>query len=224
MKEIKKHQILLSVISILTFVISAIGVSFAYFTTTMEGTPADISATTATVGSITFEDGAEFESATDVEPSWNAEKSFTISVSPSDVSQTVHVGLDYTNGLHDFWYYLYDTPAPTDGSVDTRTAIKTGIVPVNDTSMIPLPGQEASSEPKVVSNLHLLKLDFPVSTEIQTKKYYLKLEFKETGVVQNESQARVFSGVLSVQVGDNTGAKDMYFTDGYTSGTPNLPS
>lgn len=224
MKINRKHEILLSVLSILTFIATAIGVSFAYFTTEIEGTAANVGATSAIIGSINFDDGAEFESAVDVEPGWSAEKSFTITVAPSDVSQIVHVGLDYTNGLHDFYYYLYDTPAPTDGSVDNRTAIKTGIVPVNDTSVIPLPGMEESQEPKTVSNLPLLKLDFPISTETQTSKYYLKLEFKETGVVQNESQARVFSGIFNVQIGDSNGAKDIYYTTGFESGTPNIPS
>lgn len=223
MKMIKKHEILLSVISILTFIVTVIGVSFAYYTTNMEGTPANVGATSAVIGSINFDDGAEFNNAVDIEPSWSAEKSFTITVSPSDVSQTVHVGLDYSNGLHDFYYYLYDTPAPTDGSVDNRTAIKTGIVPVNDYSVIPLPGQEDSSEPKTVSYLHLLKLDFPVRTETQTSKYYLKLEFKETGVVQNESQARTFNGIFNVQVGDNNGPKDMYYTTGAEGGTSVKP-
>ena len=45
--NVKKYEIIISILTILTVLATAVGVSVAYFTSSMTGTPADINTTTA---------------------------------------------------------------------------------------------------------------------------------------------------------------------------------
>ncbi len=85
----------------MTVLVTAVGVSFAYFTDGISGTEGAISSTTASIGSVTFDGGQDFSMSTEIEPGWSATKTFSIEVSPSVVDQVIYIRLDYVNGFKD---------------------------------------------------------------------------------------------------------------------------
>ena len=91
----KNQEILISVVSILTIIVAVVGVTFSYFTTKMTGTAGTTALTTAKVGNITFDGGNDLTNASDIEPGDTFDKTFSISVPATDVSNTV-----YKNGLY----------------------------------------------------------------------------------------------------------------------------
>ena len=92
MSKDTKRNIIMSIGIVL---ISAIGFTFAYFTTSMTGTSGIVNFNTGKVGKITFDGGVDFTTAEDIEVlPWSESKIFTITAAPSTVSQTVYVYMD----------------------------------------------------------------------------------------------------------------------------------
>ena len=133
MKE-KNQKILLSVVSILTIIVAVIGVTFSYFTTKMTGSGTSGTVTTAKVGNITFNGGNDLTNASDIEPGDTFDKTFSISVPATDVSNTVNIRMDYTNEFQDLQWSIKGTGANTDvitGTIPT-TSTKTTVTLVTN--------------------------------------------------------------------------------------------
>lgn len=103
MGENKGQTIFLSVIGIATLLVAIIGATFAYFTTTMTGEAADVTAQTAKLGSATFTAEGVTASNTEILPGWTSgAKTVTVSLGESDYDVQYSCTLDVTsNGITD---------------------------------------------------------------------------------------------------------------------------
>lgn len=191
----KRYEIMLSVITILTVIVTSVGVTFAYFTTGISGTAANVDVTTTRVGGVTFDGGSDFTTATDIEPGWKESKTFTITVAPSNYEQTVYVKMKYTNGM----------PHLTCKVSDVANGAKGDVV---------LDSSETESTAVLVEKV------FAPSDSIQTVSYTLTMELPETGENQNTSQGKEFDGLLFAELG----SKDLYFNDDNPNGTTTKPT
>lgn len=196
MKE-KNQEILLSVVSILTIIVAVIGVTFSYFTTKMTGSGTSGTVTTAKVGNITFDGGNDLTNASDIEPGDTFEKTFSISVPATDVSNTVYIRMDYTNTFTDLEWSIKGTGANTD--------VITGKIP--------------TTEPKITVTLVTNKI--PASSTAQTYNYTLTITLPNLDKNQDYDQGKTFSGTLYADLGKDV---DMiYYNNTYPSGTTTKP-
>ena len=189
----KKYELALGVITIFTVIVTAVGVSFAYFTATMTGTPADVSGSSATVGGITFDGGADFTTADEIEPNWSEEKTFTITAAPSDKDQTILVKLKYTNNMPDLNCVVGEISDGAKGDIEINFS-----------------GEETT--------VVLVEKIFPASTTTQTATYTLTMSLPETGKNQNASQGKTFDGLLFAELSGG-----MYYNADNPNGTNILP-
>lgn len=191
----KRYEIMLSVITILTVIVTSVGVTFAYFTTDISGTPAKVEATTTKIGGVTFDGGSNFTTANEIEPGWSESKTFTITVAPSDNEQTVYVKIKYTNGMPDLTCNVTDVANGAKGNVSLDST-----------------GTEATSI--------LVEKVFAPSDTVQSITYTLTMALPETGENQNTSQGKEFNGLLFAELGNN----GLYFNDENPSGTATKPT
>lgn len=191
----KKYEIVLSVLTIMTVLVTAVGVSFAYFTGSIEGNPGDVVISTSTIGGVTFDGGSDFVASTDIEPGWKESKTFSITVAPSVVEQTVYIKLDYTNDMPEL---TAKVDSVSDGAVGTLVLDSTG-------------------EKKSYT---IVSKTFPASNEAQSVTYTLTMELPETGVVQNQNQGKTFSALLYADLGES----DIYYNDQNPNGTTQRPT
>lgn len=208
----KKYEIALSVIGILTVIVTSIGATFAYFTTSMTGTAADVNVTTDVIGGVTFDGGADFTTSMDIEPGWRESKTFTITVAPSNYEQTVYVKMDYTNGFRDLIASVENVSDGAKGSLNLQTPVGE----FNEKGEVLGDDSDAS-----VTGLVLVEKTFPASSEAQTVTYTLSMELlNKVDVNQNYDQGKEFSAVLYAQMAN----ENLYYTHSSPSGTPNKPS
>lgn len=191
----KRYEIMLSVITILTVIVTSVGVTFAYFTTGISGNAADVSATTSKIGGVTFDGGSDFTTASEIEPGWTESKTFTISVAPSDSEQTVYVKMTYTNGMPDLTCNVSDVSNGAKGDISLDS---TGV----ETTAI------------------LVEKTFAPSDDIQTITYTLTMALPETGENQNASQGKEFDGLLFAEFG----SQNLYFNNDNPNGTTTKPT
>ena len=86
MGDNKGQTIFLSVIGIATLLVAIIGATFAYFATTMSGEAANVGATTATVGGVSFVAEPVAENNTAILPGWTSTaKTITVTTTPTEV-------------------------------------------------------------------------------------------------------------------------------------------
>ena len=191
----KKYEIFLSVITIMTVLVVAVGVTFAYFTGEMSGNPADVVTNTTEIGGVTFDGGSDFTASTNIEPGWKESKTFSITVAPSLVEQTVYIKLDYTN----------DMPELT-AKVDNVSSGAIGTIILDST------GTDQTST--------IVTKTFQPSDVSQTITYTLTMELPETGVIQNQNQGKQFKALLYAELG----ATDLYYNNDNPSGTTTKPT
>ncbi len=193
----RKHEIILVVLTIATVIVTVIGVTFAYFTAKMNttGEPV-INVGSANVGVIKFDGGADFKTATNIEPSWKETKTFTITSSASDATRPIKIKLMYTNTMP--------------GLVASVTSETEGSGAVGEIEL------DSSGEQK---DIVIVDKSFPPSESETVITYSLTMELPETSVNQNESQGKKFDGTLYV---DTTGST-LYYNDTYKEGTTKLP-
>lgn len=190
----KRYEIFLSVITIMTVLVTAVGVSFAYFTGGIEGTDGSIVSSTAIIGGVTFDGGSDFTASTNIEPGWKESKTFSITVAPSVVEQTVYIKLDYTNDMPELTAKVDDV---SNGAIGTIVLDSTG----------------TSQTATIVSKT------FPASDQSQTLTYTLTMELPETGVVQNQNQGKTFSALLYADLGES----EIYYNEQNQDGTTVKP-
>lgn len=97
MGENKGQTIFLSVIGIATLLVAIIGATFAYFTTQMKGDAANVSATSAKLGAVTFTADGVTADNTAILPGWTSgAKNVTVTLAKSDYDVTYSCTLDIT--------------------------------------------------------------------------------------------------------------------------------
>lgn len=208
----KRYEIALSIIGILTVIVTSVGVTFAYFSTSMEGNAGNVNVVTDVLGGVTFDGGADFTTSMDIEPGWRESKTFTITVSPSNYEQTVYVKMDYTNGFRDLIASVDNVSDGAKGNLLLQSPVgefnENGVVLGDDT--------DAS-----VTGLVLVEKTFPASDEVQSVTYTLSMELlNKPDVNQNYDQGKEFSATLYAQMAN----ENLYYTNASPNGTPNVPS
>lgn len=195
--EDRSKDLSLVIITVLTITMVVVGVTFAYFTTKMNGTNGSVNLSTMKVGDITFDGGADFTNSTDIEPGWKETKTFTITTPATDVKSTVYIRLDYTNAFQDLTWSLTGTGANSE---------ITGVIPTTSTS----------------TTVTLVTLTINPSSSAQTFNYSLTVELPNKTTNQDYDQGKIFSGTLYADLG--AGNNIIYYNTSNKNGTSTVPS
>lgn len=195
--EDKKRNIILSLFSIGIVIMIAVGLTFAYFSTSMTGTAGITSVTTGTIGKITFDGGADFQTSSEIEPPWTESKTFTITVAPSIVSQTIYVWMDYSNTVPELTFNVSNT---NDGAVGDVVLDTTG----------------------TTKTVKLVEKTFEASTTTQVIEYTITVTLPETGVNQNQNQGKSFNASMYANLGEED--KVYYYNESNPTGTTTKPT
>ena len=201
----KKYEINLSVITIMTVLVTAVGVSFAYFTDGISGTEGAISSTTASIGSVTFDGGQDFSMSTEIEPGWSATKTFSIEVSPSVVDQVIYIRLDYVNGFKDLELNVNGTVGEGNGINGAKGSV----------SLVKEMLADSAS-----NTTTLVELTVPASDNTIKYNYTLTASFPDTNQNQNYDQGKTFEATLYADLGES----DIYYNDANQGGTTTKPN
>lgn len=201
----KKYEIYLSVITIMTVLVTAVGVSFAYFTDGIYGTEGAISSTTASIGSVTFDGGQDFSMSTEIEPGWSATKTFSIEVSPSVVDQVIYIRLDYVNGFKDLELNVNGTVGEGNGINGAKGSV----------SLVKEMLADSAS-----NTTTLVELTVPASDNTIKYNYTLTASFPDTNQNQNYDQGKTFEATLYADLGES----DIYYNDANQGGTTTKPN
>lgn len=195
--ENRSKDLSLVIITVLTITMVMVGVTFAYFTTKMNGTNGSVNLSTMKVGNITFDGGADFNDSTDIEPGWKETKTFTITTPATDVKSTVYIRLDYTNDFQDLTWSLTGIGANSE---------ITGVIPTASTS----------------TTVTLVTLTINPSSSAQTFNYSLTVELPNKTTNQDYDQGKIFSGTLYADLG--AGNNIIYYNTSNKNGTSTVPS
>lgn len=195
--EDSSKDLSLVIITVLTITMVVVGVTFAYFTTKMNGTNGSVNLSTMKVGDITFDGGADFTDSTDIEPGWKETKTFTITTPATDVTSTVYIRLDYTNAFQDLTWSLTGTGANSE---------ITGVIPTASTS----------------TTVTLVTLTINPSSSAQTFNYSLTIELPNKTTNQDYDQGKTFTGTLYADLGN--GINTIYYNSSNKNGTTTAPS
>lgn len=195
--EDRSKDLSLVIITVLTIIMVVVGVTFAYFTTKMNGTNGSVNLSTMKVGDITFDGGADFTNSTDIEPGWKETKTFTITTPATDVKSTVYIRLDYTNAFQDLTWSLTGTGANSE---------ITGVIPTTSTS----------------TTVTLVTLTINPSSSAQTFNYSLTFELPNKTTNQDYDQGKTFTGTLYADLGN--GINTIYYNSSNKNGTTTAPS
>lgn len=194
----KKKDIIITVVSILTIFMALVGVTFSYFTTSMNGSGVGTSITTAKVGNITFDGGNDLVNASDIVPGDSFDKTFSISVPATDVNRTVYIRMDYTNEFKDLEWSITGSGA--------NTSVVTGKIPTTSST----------------STVLLVTKTIEKSSVSQTFNYTLKITLPNLSTNQDYDQNKKFKATLYADLG--TGVDMIYYNDSNKSGTTTKPS
>lgn len=195
--EDSSKDLSLVIITVLTITMVVVGVTFAYFTTKMNGTNGSVNLSTMKVGDITFDGGADFTDSIDIEPGWKETKTFTITTPATDVKSTVYIRFDYTNTFQDLTWSLTGSGANSE---------ITGVIPTASTS----------------TTVTLVTLTINPSSSAQTFNYSLTVELPDKTTNQDYDQGKTFTGTLYADLGD--GINTIYYNSSNKNGTTTAPS
>lgn len=195
--EDKKRNVILSLFSIGIVIMIVVGLTFAYFSTSMTGAAGITNITTGTIGKITFDGGADLQTSSEIEPPWTESKTFTITVAPSIVSQTIYVWMDYSNTVPELTFNVSNT---NDGAVGDVVLDTTG----------------------TTKTVKLVEKTFEASTTTQVIEYTITITLPETGVNQNKNQGKSFSASMYANLGEED--KVYYYNESNPTGTITKPT
>ncbi len=195
--EDSSKDLSLVIITVLTITMVVVGVTFAYFTTKMNGTNGSVNLSTMKVGDITFDGGADFTDSIDIEPGWKETKTFTITTPATDVKSTVYIRFDYTNTFQDLTWSITGSGANSE---------ITGVIPTASTS----------------TTVTLVTLTINPSSSAQTFNYSLTVELPDKTTNQDYDQGKTFTGTLYADLGN--GINTIYYNSSNKNGTTTAPS
>ncbi len=183
MEEAKGQTIFLSVIGIATLLVAIVGATFAWFNISLTGNEEtkNIVVTTASLSSITFEDGAEID-ATNIFPGTDKTKTFTIAQTDPSATETVNyeIKLNVTKNTL--------TPNANGAFVNSIT----GEGATNGGTLVSVNEEEVPEESAVLGSGSL------VGYETHTYTYTLSL--KNLDENQNSVLGKEFSGYISASL------------------------
>lgn len=204
----KKYEITLTVLTIMTVLMTTVGVSFSYFMPGISGEKAFVSVKTDKISSVVFDGGADFQTTSDIEPNWKGTKTFSITVAPSDRPTTVYVKMDYKNGFTDMKASVTSNEENS-GAVGDVTLVTNSKNATSDT----LPSITSATTT-------LVSKTFPASTESVTVTYTFNMEFIYKDEPQNYDQGQIFDGILYAELSD----VNLYYTNSSPNGTTTKPN
>lgn len=201
-----KTGILLTVVSILTILVAVIGVTFSFFTTTLNSNNAVTgSLITSRVGNITFDGGNDFDNNIDIVPGYVGTKKFTISVPARDVSNTVYIRLDYTNTFSDLEWSI------------TGSGAKTSVI----TGKIPTSSLDGNGNP-ISKSVVVVEKTISASNSAQTFEYTMTISLPNRDSLQNYDQGKKFNGTLYADLGGD--GDKIYYNTKNPNGTKSEPT
>ena len=177
-----KENIIFIIISVLTIIMTVVGLTFAYFSTTMTGNDANVLVTTASIGNVTFNGGSNFTTGVDIMPGWSESKIITVTVDASNFAKSTDINLVYTNSFTDLEYSITLLSATLGGNATSTGyshTLNSGTLPVASTS---------STETVATINTDALNAQL-----ILTYQITMSLP-EEAG---NTNMGKAFSGTLS---------------------------
>lgn len=208
MNDNKGQAIFLSVIGIATLLVAIIGATFAYFTTTMNGTAADVNATTAKLGSVSYQANGITASEA-VLPGWSESDTITLTMQPSDVDV-------------DFNCFVNASALGTDDKALTNfyvtsSATASGSNTIADTISSMRKFTEVDKGQKVKIASGTLK-GGNTADNVQTINY--TIGFAETGEEQDE-QGLAFAAAVTCELKSD---QTVYFNNDNKTGTTTKPN
>ena len=218
-----KIETFMSVLSILTVVLTAIGLTFAYFSVQANnGNVANGVITTARVGNIIFSDGSTFNTSSDIVPDWNESKDITLIIPAMFVNQEIYINLDYENDMPELTYRIDVKDIKIDDvSVGTTSSLVTSDFSSNGSGTTSTSsGVRTLDSSGTSQSIRLVKVNTIASNSAIAITYTYKMELPETGVNQDENQDKNFEGTLSAALSNTV----TYYNDANPSGTTTQPS
>lgn len=176
MGENKGQTIFLSVIGIATLLVAIIGATFAYFTTSMAGDAANVTATTAKVGAVSFTAEGVTADNTKILPGWTSgPKNVTVTLGESDYP------VDYTCSLS----------VTSNGITDLKLAVSGD-------------GAIAEASKTIGTEATTIQIASGTLTSGTSKSMTYTLTFPETGVEQNAQQNKTINATVSCATSGST--------------------
>jgi len=210
MNDNKGQTIFLSVIGIATLLVAIIGATFAYFTTTMSGTEAGVTATTGTLGAVTYT--AEALNLTNILPGKTSEeKSVTVNLGTSDFDVNYVCNLEVTGNEVTDMFLKVSGDNITAAANNQRLPLV--VYPTYDT--------DGTTELTPAGTAQKIKIAEGTlkSGESKTMKY--SITFQETGTDQNAQQGKRFNATVSCGL---ESANGVYYNDANKGGTTTKPT
>lgn len=199
----KGNTVLLTVIAIATLLVAIVGATFAYFTASVQGneTASSVVVTTASLGTITYQNGTELVLENAYPGAYSNEITFT--VASEDNTIVLPYEIKWVNISNNFvdktdLVYTLNGTASNGGTLVTAAQSET-VVPSAATTI------GAGS----------------LAVGGDTHTYTMRVHFKETAADQNSNQGRTFVGKIEVSTG---GTDSLYYNDLNKSGTSSRPT
>lgn len=209
------QTIFLSVIGIATLLVAIIGATFAYFTTQMNGDAQNVNATTGTLGKVDFT--AEAINLEKILPGKESEeKTLTVKMGASDFDVKYTCYMDVTgNEVTDMYLHLTD---------DTTKPFGTDLVSASNNKQIPkvayaVMDEDGTTEITPAETSQKIEIAKGTLSANADMALTYRIEFRETGVAQNEQQGKRFNASVYCVL---EGADGVYYNNANPSGA-NLP-
>ena len=208
------NTIFLSVIGIATLLVAIIGATFAYFATTISGDAADVNATTAKVGGVSFVAEPVAENNTAILPGWTSTaKTITVTTTPTEVDMAYSCYLDVSaNAITDM---RIKAVTLGDGTTAPSADGETGVT-IDATANGKVLGTTANK-----IKLFDGKVKASTSTDTVQKVTY-EIELPETGT--NQTDANANAKVLSATVYCTLAGSTVYYNHANPGGTTTGPT
>ncbi len=208
MGDNRGQTIFLSVIGVATLLVAIIGATFAYFTTTMTGDPADVSATTARVGTVEFEaEGISTADATvggnnKVFPGWSSgAKTVTVTSGDTDIDIKYTCNLNVTTNEASADAFKLKVTAGTGTSSEVNA--------------------EYATETSIASSSSTMKLASGTITGTgTTRTFTYEISFPETYADQKDDMEKNLTATVSCGIDGTT----LYYTNEHPEGTGTKPT
>lgn len=210
MNDNRGQTIFLSVIGIATLLVAIIGATFAYFTTTMSGTAADVQAKTGNLGKVNYT--AQALNLDKMLPGKTSEeKEVTVTLGESDFDVKYVCNLEVTgNEVSDMFLKISGDNIVAD-SVNKRLPLV--VYPTFDT--------DGTTELTPAGTPQKVKIAEGTLKSGETKTMKYAITFQETGQDQNSQQGKRFNGNVSCGL---ESADGVYYNDTNPGGTTTKPT
>ena len=186
----KTNKIKVIVITLLIFIVSIAGISYAYFTIQITGNDTASSMRLSTANMSLIYNDVQIASGEYVTPGWSETKTLTVTNNGNVTSDYIIKFRELTNTIIYGELVLLATCSSSSGTCDN------------------LPERAVHSASTEITNAYMYG---PISIDPGvTHTYTLTIEFIETGSNQNYNQNKYFNGTLNI--GDGTATPESCFT------------